>query len=149
MKIGIIYTSVSGNTKELAHLLHELFSRQTIRAHLFHIADFPIHTLSTFDAIAIGTYTWGDGDIPAEMEPLFREFEKIPQMKMITGVFGTGDSFYPHFCGAVDKFRDLLKINTDLAVTLKIELLLQKQDISKCKRFVELFANRIQTSCHS
>lgn len=146
MKIGIIYTSISGNTKELAQLLYELFKKQTIKVHLFHIKDFPIQTLSDFDAIAIGTYTWGNGEIPLEMEPLYHAFEKSKQTKMITGVFGTGDSFYPYYCGAVDKFKDLLKIYTNLAVTLKIELSPQTQDILKCKRFVELFAERMQQS---
>lgn len=149
MRIGVVYTSVSGNTEELARLLHELLIEQKFRSQLINIADFPVHELAEYDALAIGTYTWGDGEIPIEMEPIYNEFKGLKDKKMVTAIFGTGDRFYPHYCGAVDMFKNVLKANTILAVTLKVELLPQKQDLSKCKKFVELFAKRVQTSLQS
>ncbi|WP_102274990.1 flavodoxin domain-containing protein [Cytobacillus massiliigabonensis] len=148
MRIGIVYTSLSGNTEELAQILHELFVELEYRPQLINIADFPLHELAEYDAMAIGTYTWGDGDIPLEMKPIYNKFKGLKDKKMVTAIFGTGDRFYPRYCGAVDAFKNVLKTNTNLAVTLKIELLPQKQDLSKCKKFVELFANRIQSSLH-
>ncbi|MFE8695895.1 flavodoxin domain-containing protein [Cytobacillus sp. FJAT-53684] len=146
MKIGIIYTSVSGNTKELALLIHMLFKKENIAVHLYRVEEFSLNYLDEYDAIAIGTYTWGDGEIPFEMEPLYKAFEKRERKTVVTGIFGTGDSFYPHYCGAVDRFRDLLKVNTNLAVTLKVELLPQIQDIAQCEKFVDLFIKRINSS---
>ncbi|MEH7393436.1 flavodoxin domain-containing protein [Bacillus sp. JJ1503] len=144
MRIGLIYTSISGNTKELALKLYDLFKKRNLDVYLYSIEQFSCNRLDEFDAVVVGTYTWGDGEIPDEMIPLYREFEKIDRSNMVTGVFGTGDSFYPHYCGAVDIFRDLLKAKTDLSVTLKVELLPQEQDLTKCIKFVDLFLARLE-----
>lgn len=93
---------------------------------------FPIQEVTTFDAIIIGAYTWGDGEIPREMPTLYRAFESQNVKHIVTGVVGTGDSFYPKFCGAVDAFRDMLYVHSHLAVTLKIEITLQMQDLERC-----------------
>ena len=53
--------------------------------------------LTEYDAVIIGTYTWGDGDIPTEMLPLYRAFENQEVSKIVTGIVGTGDRFYPNF----------------------------------------------------
>jgi flavodoxin I len=107
------------------------------------VADFPLEKLSRYDAIVIGTYTWGDGDIPDEMRHLYNEFEVQAVKNVVTGVVGTGDQFYPNFCGAVDKFRDMLYVQTQLAVTLKIELTPQLQDLKRCKKFVDSLIKRL------
>ncbi|WP_066300554.1 flavodoxin domain-containing protein [Bacillus sp. FJAT-29937] len=144
MRIGLIYTSISGNTNELALLIYEQFMQRNVNVDLYNIEQFDCNRLDQFDAFVVGTYTWGNGEIPNEMIPLYREFEKVDRRYMITGVFGTGDSFYPHYCGAVDMFRDLLKVKTELSVTLKVELLPQEQDLTKCKKFVDLFMDRLE-----
>ncbi|KAB2338120.1 flavodoxin [Cytobacillus depressus] len=144
MRIGIIYTSISGNTKELALLINNQFKQRSLDVYLYSIEQFACHRLDEFDAIVIGTYTWGNGEIPDEMMPLYQEFKKIDRRNIVTGVFGTGDSFYPHYCGAVDMFRDLLNVKTDLSVTLKVELLPQQQDIARCNKFVDLLLARFE-----
>lgn len=93
--------------------------------------------------IAIGTYTWGEGQIPREMVSLYKAIESGNLENVITGVFGTGDSFYPKYCGAVDEFRDMLFVHTELVVTLKVELFPQKEDIERCKLFVDRLMKRL------
>ena len=146
MRAAIVYTSISGNTKALAYLLHEAFVKRLPQTGLYHIKDFPFQRIDELDAIAIGTYTWGDGDIPEEIMPLYQAIDKVPRPNMVTGVFGTGDSFYPRYCGAVDLFRDMLKERTNLAVTLKVELLPQLQDQQKCLKFANIFLDRLLTN---
>jgi len=138
MNIGIVYTSKTGNTKELVELLYKLFLSQDTKLDCYKVEDFPLSLLPEYDAVIIGTYTWGDGEIPAEMTPLYEAFERENIKHVITGVVGTGDRFYPHFCGAVDEFRDMLYVQTTLAVTLKVELTPQISDIEKCRKFVEV-----------
>ncbi|XJZ27249.1 flavodoxin domain-containing protein [Bacillota bacterium Lsc_1132] len=145
MKIAFIYSSKTGNTEDLVQILHKLFLEHVSTVYTFRIDEFPLSQLSGYDAIVIGTYTWGDGELPLEMKPLYQAFEAIDSKQIITGVVGTGDSFYPNFCGAVDRFRDMLYIHTDLTVTLKIELSPQISDLDRCKRFVEIFMKK----CHS
>ncbi|WP_456276174.1 flavodoxin domain-containing protein [Bacillus sp. AK128] len=132
MRLAIIYTSGTGNTEEVASIIHSY-----IGGELYNVHHFPLTDLEKYDAVLIGSYTWGNGNLPREMIPLYQAFEAQDVEHVITGVFGTGDSFYPNFCGAVDELRDMLSFHTNLAVTLKIEQRPQREDIEKCKLFVD------------
>ncbi|MFB1052236.1 flavodoxin domain-containing protein [Paraliobacillus sp. JSM ZJ581] len=137
MKAAIIYTSVTGNTEDLARQIYHGMQKQHINVDFIAIDELDYDTLPTYDIIAIGTYTWDNGDLPIEMEDLFIAFEEQDMKHVTTGVFGTGDSFYPYYCGAVDLFRDMLYVHTNLAVTLKIELTPQQEDLIRCEKFCD------------
>jgi flavodoxin I len=137
LSVAIVYASVSGNTKELAEELYQLFLLQSVEISFYSIEEFCVSDLCHYHAVAIGTYTWGNGDIPREMRKLYQAFESLGRKDMTTAVFGTGDSCYPMFCGAVDQFRDMLYVHTNLAAILKVELRPQIQDIQRCEKFVE------------
>ncbi|MFS0864171.1 flavodoxin domain-containing protein [Fredinandcohnia sp. 179-A 10B2 NHS] len=142
MNVGIVYTSVTGNTEEVKNVIEEYIKEYSCTYTAYPITEFPLSSLRYFDIIMIGTYTWGNGEIPNEMLGLYKAFEQQNTKKIVTGVFGTGDQCYPSFCGAVDGFRDMLYTQTDLAATLKIELLPQQQDYGRCKQFVEVIVRR-------
>ncbi|WP_428911520.1 flavodoxin domain-containing protein [Niallia sp. Krafla_26] len=142
MKIALVYASKTGNTEELVNVLYQLFLKQAVDVNIFKICEFSLESLPTYDGIIVGTYTWGDGEVPIEMVPLYQAFENQDIHYQTTGIVGTGDCFYPHFCGAVDRFRDMLYVHTSLAVTLKVELSPQASDREKCHKFVELYLNR-------
>ena len=144
MKIAIVYSSKTGNTKELTQRICQLFLKKNVRVSLFRIEQFPVQNLSKFAAVVVGTYTWGNGEIPQEMIELYRAFETQDVKKVMTGIIGTGDSGYPKFCGAVDEFRDMLYFHTNLIVTLKIEVSLQLKDIDRCRRFVDIFLDQLR-----
>ncbi|MFP5110665.1 flavodoxin domain-containing protein [Neobacillus sp. C211] len=143
MKIAIVYSSKTGNTEELAQRIFHLFFKKNVMASLFRIEQFRVRDLSQFAAIVIGTYTWGNGEIPQEMMELYRAFETQNVKKVLTGVIGTGDSGYPKFCGAVDEFKDMLYVHTNLIATLKIEVSLQMNDMDRCSRFVTIFLDQL------
>lgn len=137
-EIAIVYCSRTENTKELAILIGTFLANRNIPYHLFHIEKLPSDfAISDYKAILIGTYSWGKGEIPKEMHSIYEKFESEDVRSITTGVFGTGDCFYPNFCGAVDHFRDMLFVHSNLAVTLKVELAPQKSDEHKCRVFVE------------
>ncbi|MGG0719136.1 flavodoxin domain-containing protein [Robertmurraya massiliosenegalensis] len=144
MKLAIVYSSITGNTEELAYLMLEHFKRSGLDIKCYRVEDFPLDNISSFDGLLIGTYTWGDGEVPLEMLPLQHELARDSRGNLVTGVFGTGDSFYPKFCGAVDAFRDSLRDTTNLAVTLKIELLPQNVDMGKIEAFIERIVKRLK-----
>ena len=137
MKIAIVYASVTGNTKDLAGVIYRNFLPYSKNVQLYQVEDFPIEKLNRFEAVVVGTYSWGDGEIPKEMWKLYQAFENLEKKELVTAVFGTGDSFYPKYCGAVDLFRDMLYVHTTLAATLKVELVPQIQDYHRSQRFVE------------
>ncbi|GGE51085.1 putative flavodoxin-1 [Pullulanibacillus camelliae] len=143
MKIAMVYTSVTGNTEALMRMIEQAFQTQGLPVDIYPIHAFDLEKLQQWDAIIVGTYSWGNGHIPREMRALFAAFEQQETRAVVTAVFGTGDSFYPHFCGAVDQFRDMLYVHTDLAVTLKVELLPQEQDVQRCQAFVERLMTRL------
>ncbi|SEO66248.1 flavodoxin I [Amphibacillus marinus] len=135
MKVAIIYSSITGNTGLLAESLYQQLIDQHIAVDLLTVDQVHYSQLTNYDAIAIGTYTWDNGDLPPEMDQLFCEIEERDLAHVSTGIFGTGDSFYPYFCGAVDLFRDMLYVHTQLAVTLKVELVPQSGDLDKLSTF--------------
>jgi flavodoxin I len=137
MRIALVYTSKTGNTEALMEVIKECFKEQEIDLTVSRVEHFPLNDLARFNAIVIGTYTWGNGEIPSEMMKLYRAFEQQSVKNVVTGVAGTGDSGYHHFCGAVDEFRNMLYVHTNLAVTLKIEVVPQPSDIDRCRRFVK------------
>lgn len=137
LSVAIVYASVSGNTKELAEELYQILTMKSVNISIYRIEDFSVFDLCNYQAVVIGTYTWGNGEIPKEMRQLYQAFESINRKEITTAVFGTGDSFYPNFCGAVDQFRDMLYVYTNLAATLKVELRPQEQDLQRCEKFVK------------
>jgi flavodoxin I len=143
MKVAIIYTSVTGNTKELAQELFRMFKHKSVDITNYRIEEFELSQLGQYDAVVIGTYTWGNGEIPKEMRELFLAFECLEKKDIRTAVFGTGDSFYANFCGAVDQFRDMLYVNSRLVATLKVELTPQITDLQRCLKLVDLIVERI------
>lgn len=142
-KLAIVYTSVTGNTSEVAHILYESSKLYFHDVSLYRVNEFQRERLGEFDSVIIGTYTWGNGEIPNEMVTLYKAFEAFSKKSLVTGVFGTGDSFYPSYCGAVDEFRNMLYVHTTLAATLKIELLPQLKDIERCNGFIKSISNRL------
>ncbi|WP_110928938.1 flavodoxin domain-containing protein [Bacillus massiliglaciei] len=142
MKIGILYHSAGGNTKALA----EAIGKQLPMAELLPAAVTNFSSLSSYDGLLIGTYTWGDGELPARMKPLYDYLEVSDISHITTGVFGTGETNYSHFCGAVDLFRNMLFVKSRLAVTLKVEQMYQQADMPRIERFSQIFADKLNSS---
>ena len=142
-KIAIVYSSITGNTAELAGMLVECVKEQGMKVDVYSPQDFCREKVDAFDAVLVGTYTWGSGEIPREMLGVYRHFEKAGNKHVVTAVFGTGDSFFAEFCGAVDRFRDMLYVHTTLAATLKVELMPQERDLARCEKFAAAVAGRL------
>ncbi len=145
MKVAIVYTSITGNTEGAMEIVNDYMKRYTQQCYVYQVEYFPFYQLESFDAIIIGTYTWGSGDIPHEMMRLYHAFENYKTKDIVTGVFGTGDECYPNFCGAVDEFRDMLYVHSTLAATLKIELLPQRIDEHRFERFAQVVMERVNS----
>jgi flavodoxin I len=148
-KIAIVYSSVTGNTEELGQMVASCFRGFSIATQMYRVEEFPTSRINEFDGLVIATYTWGNGEIPTEMMDLYRVIERQDVRDLSTAVVGTGDSFYPSFCGAVDEFRDMLYVHTSLVATLKVELQPRLKDFARCEKLVELMMERIQSQTYS
>ncbi|WP_203333637.1 flavodoxin domain-containing protein [Planococcus beigongshangi] len=145
-EIAIVYSSITGNTRELTGMLVESVQEQGMNVHVFAPEQFCQADIGCFDAVLVGTYTWGSGEIPYEMRDVYHHMESVASKHLVTAVFGTGDSFFAEFCGAVDGFRDMLYAQTDLAAVLKVELMPQEKDLTRCEKFVEAVGSRLVES---
>ncbi|MDN7242359.1 flavodoxin domain-containing protein [Planococcus sp. N028] len=142
-RIAVVYASVTGNTQAAAEIITAIASEKALELEVWRVEDFSLTELSRYDAVLVGTYTWGSGEVPREMRALFEAFERLGRKELVTAVFGTGDSFFAEFCGAVNRFRDMLYIHTDLAATLKVELAPESKDRERFDKLVESVVRKL------
>lgn len=127
MNVAIVYSSMSGNTEEVAELIQATHVNRGDRVVLYEadrIGHREAQSLATYDLVYFGSYTWADGVLPDEMKDTFRLLLKEQSVPIRqAGVFGTGDKMFVHFCRAVDEMAyHLSKFGIPLAgELLKIE----------------------------
>lgn len=139
MRIALVYHSAGGNTKALADVILLGFP---FEIDVFQMKEFDVSTLENYDGLIVGSYTWGDGDLPARAKRFYQALEQVDLSHLKTAIFGTGETNYRMFCGAVDKFTSLLNEKSDLLVTLKVEQLYQYTDLERIQRFCNIFMSK-------
>jgi flavodoxin I len=144
--ILLVYHSITGNTKTLAEWIEFELRTAGLAVEKYALEDVPPQKLQGADSLILGTYTWGNGEMPEQLQRFTEKIHLELNENIVTGAFGTGDSFYPYFCGAVDRLKDIFFEKTDLAVTMKVELLPQPDDRIKCRKFAELIKSRMINS---
>ncbi|WP_159882213.1 flavodoxin [Paenibacillus puerhi] len=107
--IIIVYASMTGNTEEMAELIAEGVRSAGIEPVLKSVLDASASELEQYAGIILGAYTWGDGDLPDEMLDFYEEMDDIRLAGRKAAVFGSADSSYPVYGGAVDTLLDKLK----------------------------------------
>lgn len=145
-KIVIAYASMSGNTEEIAELLKVSFEPFGHETELMEMEHMDVHDLLKYDGILLGSYTWGDGDLPYETEEFYENLLTVDLTGKNAAVFGSGDHAYPKFCAAVDLFEDRLKeCGTNIIQAgLKVEFTPDTQEeIDRCVDFAVQFANQV------
>ncbi|MFC4324288.1 flavodoxin [Litchfieldia salsa] len=145
-KIVIAYASMSGNTEEIADLLKESIVPFEHEIEVLEIEQMDVNDLLDYDGILIGSYTWGDGDLPYETDDFYEDLLTLDLTGKKAAVFGSGDHAYPKFCAAVDLLEERLKeCNAELIQDgLKVELTPETQEeIDHCVDFAVNFASKI------
>lgn len=121
----IVYGSTTGNTEYLAGILEKILTESGVSADKINAAQVePEGLCKGYDLILFGCSTWGYDTIELQDDfiELFEAFDQISAQGKLVGVFGCGDSDYPHFCGAVDLIASKLKeVGATVVETLKID----------------------------
>lgn len=141
-KALIAYASMSGNTEDIAMIIKDTLRENGFDVAIQEIDDVDTDSLAEYDLLLIGTYTWGDGDLPYEAESFYDEVSSLDLKGKKAACFGSGDYAYPRFCEAVNTFYSMLeRTGADLyRETLKIELAPETdEDAECCKEFAEGF----------
>jgi flavodoxin I len=140
MKTFIGYVSMSGNTEDMANILKDVLLSTGYEVEMESLDTLEVKSLLNYDCIFLGTYTWGDGDLPYEAEDFFEELNECDLTGVHAACFGSGDHAYPKFCEAVDTFADKLDergchvFNQRLKIELNPET---EEQIRECKQFAK------------
>ncbi|MDG0765754.1 flavodoxin [Bacillus halotolerans] len=109
-KILLVYATMSGNTEAMADLIEKGLQEAEAEVDRFEAMDIDDAELfNDYEHIILGTYTWGDGDLPDEFLDLAEEMEALDFTGKTCAVFGSGDTAYEYFCGAVDTLEEKIK----------------------------------------
>lgn len=123
-KVLLVFATMSGNTEEIADLIQEGIESEGLEVVKKEIDEVAADQMENFDSIILGAYTWGDGELPDEFEEFYDEMDDVNLEGKNFAVFGSGDTMYPIFCGAVDVLEEKIKEKNGnlLLEGLKIEL---------------------------
>ena len=126
MKILMVGFSKTGNTYIFMDYLKQFNS--DIEEYRFNIREDVDIDISPYDLIIVGTNTWGDGKIPPNCKRFVIDNALKYQKDWI--VFGTGNSIFAHFCGAVDGISKILKdTDNNILYTFKYEQRFIEEDL--------------------
>lgn len=147
-KILMLYASTTGNTELMAEAMVAYMENKhhyQVVTKTFDFDPIDVEELLAYDAILIGTHTWDDGELPYEVEDFYEELDDVEITGRIFGVFGSADSFYDTYGGAVDLLGDHLKnLGAKLVPQrLKVDLEPDREDIQRCEAFVDVMVGMI------
>ncbi|WP_433995820.1 flavodoxin [Bacillus safensis] len=143
-KVLLVYATMSGNTEAMADLIEKGITEAGASVDRHEAMDIDADLLNDYSHIMLGAYTWGDGDLPDDFIDLYEEMEELDLTGKAFAVFGSGDTSYEHFCGAVDLIEEKVKeLGGDIVLpSVKIELNPEGEEedelISFGKQFVQL-----------
>lgn len=140
--ILVLFASLTGNTEMVAQIIADYLTdkKYSVEMRSFDYDPIDIDEVANYEAILVGTYTWDDGALPYEVEDFYEDLEEVDLTNKIFGVFGSADSFYESYGGAIELVGDRA---TDLGakvipVRLKVDIEPDKQDVVRCHAFAEM-----------
>lgn len=147
-KILLVYASTTGNTEMLADTIadHLLQHKHEVEIKSFDFGPVDVEEVLRYDAVVIGTHTWDDGELPYEVEDFYDELEEVDIKGRLFAVFGSADSFYDTYGGAVDLVAERVK-NLGavlLPKRLKVDLYPDQEDFSRCQEFADMVSKALQ-----
>ena len=110
--ILIVYGSTTGNTADVAEHIGRSLAAQKHGVAVKEVSTVKAENLcQDYDVILFGCSTWGDEDIELQSDfvDLFDNFASMGVSGKSVAAFGCGDSFYTHYCGAVDAIEARVK----------------------------------------
>lgn len=148
-KIKIVYASMTGNDEDIADILSEDFEEAGMQVDLSEISQTDVDDYLQADVCIMVSYTYSDGlegNIPDEGLDFYHDLLESDLSNKIFGVCGSGDTFYPEFCVAVDQFeKAFLQAHARQgAKSVKIELAPNNDDIVKLDHFAQTIIENCQ-----
>jgi flavodoxin I len=93
-KIGLFYSSSTGNTKEAADAIRAAFGDDVVD--VFSVADTDVARMLEYDRLIIGIPTWEIGELEADWDAVVDDYAALDLGGRKLAVFGLGDQVgYP------------------------------------------------------
>ncbi|TYR82054.1 flavodoxin [Priestia megaterium] len=142
----LVYASMSGNTEAIADIIEEVLKEHSVNVRRAEVYEIDTRDIESVPHIIFGSYTWGDGELPDDFLDFYDEMDEIDFTNKKVAVFGSGDTSYDIFCGAVDLLEEKVKkLNGTIMVDgLKVELAPFGEDVETCKEFAVAIVNSIR-----
>ncbi|HLS61178.1 MAG TPA: flavodoxin, partial [Virgibacillus sp.] len=145
--ILLVYASTTGNTEVMAEAIADylIVHGQEVVIKSFDFDRIDVEMIADYDAVLVGTHTWDDGDLPYEVEDFYEDLGDVDIKGIPFGVFGSADSFYDTYGGAVDLMSDRIKNLGGhlLPRQLKVDREPDRQDIEQCQKFAEMMIHQL------
>lgn len=140
-KVLVAYASLTGNTEEMAELIVEGICQAGGEAVLKSVTECNAVEINSYEGVLLGAYTWGDGELPDEALDFYEEMDELDLTAMKSAVFGSGDTGYAIYCGAVDLIVEKLKERGAIILqdSLKIEYGPNAAEKEACRQFGRQF----------
>ena len=140
-KVLVAYASLTGNTEEMAELIVEGIREEGGEAVLKAVTDCNAMEINSYEGVLLGAYTWGDGELPDEFLDFYEEMDDLDLSTSKSAAFGSGDTGYEIYCGAVDRIEEKLKERgaNILQDSLKIEYGPSATEKEACRQFGRQF----------
>lgn len=141
-KVFVVYASMTGNTEEMAEAIAAGAAEAGAEVVIKEAFDVDPPELLGYDGIIIGAYTWGDGELPDEFLDFYEGMDRLDLTGKKAAVFGSGDTSYPIYCGAVDTIEAKLKeLGAEIvAESLKFEYNASNEEMEQGKSMGRLIA---------
>lgn len=143
--IIMVYASMTGNTEEMAEEIAKGIRDIGGVVDVKSVMDAEASELEQYDAILLGAYTWGDGELPDEFLDFYEEMKGISLEGKRAAVFGSCDSAYDAYGAAVDiLIEKLTQVGAKVVLPgLKVELTPTSKDVEECKMFGKQFVEQL------
>lgn len=144
-KLVMIYASMTGNTLEMAEAIEEGIRAEGAELEVKEVMNTDASELADYDAVLLGAYTWGDGELPDEFLDFYDDMDELDLAGKKAAVFGSCDSGYTHYGAAVDILIEKLKeLGAEVVLDgLKIELTPSSDEKSACVQFGKQFVSKL------
>lgn len=121
MKILLLYATNSGGTFQASQTVESVLAQKGHSVDLKTPLEAEPTVLASYDLVIMGSPSWDYEDKEGQPHEDFVAFMKKSEGSSFTGkkfaIFGLGDTYYTHFCGAVDIMENFVKERGGILIT--------------------------------
>jgi flavodoxin I len=126
MNIGIFYATYSGGTQMAADFLTQDLKASGHKVDLKPISNIAFEDLLDYDLRIFTSPSWDNENEEGQPHEDFIKFIKNNENKIFDGkycaVFGLGDIYYSHFCGAVNIIEEFIRKLSGKLITKSMKI---------------------------